>query len=87
MDHHNRVPSRLNGNPVVAVIPAARADGTWVVVVEQRRGTRSPDYLTARYRPSLGTTWESGHYDLTLPEAITDAMDRAGYAITPAINP
>lgn len=80
MEHHHAVPSRLNGNPVVAVLPHAYHANTWVVVVESRRGARSPDYVTARYWPSLGTTWEQGHYDLTtLSEAMSDAMNRAGY--------
>ncbi|MGH3737600.1 MAG: hypothetical protein ACRDT6_18620 [Micromonosporaceae bacterium] len=84
-------PTRLNGYPVVAVLPVIHGNGLsarpgeWVVTVERAEPPYGTDYVTwhvfAPTTPRQDWYCQQGHYDLPLHKALRDMLDRAGAAL------
>lgn len=82
-------PTTLNGYPVIAVIPVVpilmqRArellipvPDTSVVLVHRQDNEHQP-FVTARWSPSCGDSWDQGTYLATLGEGLASLVERAG---------
>lgn len=71
--------NKVNHFPVIAALPAPGRGGL-IVLCHRVEGSHTPDFVTwAIWRTERGDiAAESGHYDMTLEEAIVDLHSRAG---------
>lgn len=84
------LPSRLNGYPVIAVLPRYRANGMEddvIVLVHRTDGgiaSLHQPFVVAAWRPRCGDSWDCGDYYATIETALGALVDRAR---TPLLKP